>query len=55
MENIKYKIETLAEEMHGFKYQVKIYTSIDGVNWYYSGNGKFFKSIEAAKSWIITH
>lgn len=48
----KYTIET-TENGTEYKYNVKIFTSMDGGRtFYYAGNGKYFKTMKEAENYI---
>lgn len=45
-------IEKLDQPVHGYRYNVQIETSTDGgKNFLYSGNGRYFKTLEEAENY----
>ena len=44
------KAKIVTTENVEYPYNVQIWTSVDGNDWYYSGNGKFCKTLEEAES-----
>lgn len=48
----KTRLEKLAFPVDGYKYNVQILRSVDGVNFYYCGNGKYFKEYRAAVKYM---
>lgn len=40
------EIHELFFPVDGYKFNVQIWRSVDGNNWYYCGDGKYFRTIE---------
>lgn len=46
------KIEIIKTDNAEYPYNARIFVSVDGGStWFYTGNGRFFRSIDEVKTW----
>lgn len=48
----KIKVKVIKDKYAGFKYNVQVWRSADGKNFYYSGYGRFCKDKKEVKAYI---